>query len=118
MASQLFTNLMIFDATGRAPFPGEVLVQGNRIAKVAEGANQIARDQAGEVVDGQGMTLLPGMTEGHCHMSFTGVAVPAELGELPPEEHTLGTMHNARLLLDHGFTSVYAAASAASTTIA
>jgi imidazolonepropionase-like amidohydrolase len=52
------------------------------------------------------------MTEGHCHMSFIGVAVPAELGETPPEEHTLGTMHNARLLLDQGFTSVYAAASA------
>jgi imidazolonepropionase-like amidohydrolase len=112
MANQLFTNVMIFDASGRAPFPGEVLVQGSRIKKVAEGARQIARDEAGEVVDGQGMTLMPGMTEGHCHMSFIGVAVPAELGETPPEEHTLGTMHNARLLLDHGFTSVYAAASA------
>jgi imidazolonepropionase-like amidohydrolase len=112
MASRLFTNVMIFDASGRAPFPGEVLIQGNRIKKVAEGAQQIARSEAGEVIDGQGMTLMPGMTEGHCHLSFIGVAVPAELGETPPEEHTLGTMHNARLLLDHGFTSVYAAASA------
>jgi imidazolonepropionase-like amidohydrolase len=112
MANQLFTNVTIFDASGRAPFPGEVLIQGNRIKKVAEGARQIAREEAGEVIDGQGMTLMPGMTEGHCHMSFIGVAVPAELGETPPEEHTLGTMHNARLLLDHGFTSVYAAASA------
>jgi imidazolonepropionase-like amidohydrolase len=112
MASQLFTNVMIFDATGRAPFPGEVLIQGNRITKVAEQGQKIAREQAGEVIDGQGMTLMPGMTEGHCHMSFIGVAVPAELGETPPEEHTLGTMHNARLLLDQGFTSVYAAASA------
>jgi imidazolonepropionase-like amidohydrolase len=110
--ARLFTNVMIFDATGRPPFPGEVLIQGNRIGKVAEGVNQIAREGAGDLVDGQGMTLMPGMTEGHCHMSFIGVAVPAELGELPPEEHTLGTMHNARLLLDQGFTSVYAAASA------
>jgi hypothetical protein len=38
MTSQLFTDVLIFDATGRAPFPGEVLVRGNRIAKVAEGA--------------------------------------------------------------------------------
>ena len=112
MTSRLFTNVMIFDASGRAPFPGEVLIQGNRIKKVAEGAQQIARSEAGEVIDGQGMTLMPGMTEGHCHLSFIGVAVPAELGETPPEEHTLGTMHNARLLLDHGFTSIYAAASA------
>jgi imidazolonepropionase-like amidohydrolase len=112
MASKLFTNVMVFDGTGRAGFPGEVLIQGNRIVKVAEGGDQIAREGAAEVIDGQGMTLMPGMTEGHCHLSFTGVAVPAQLGELPPEEHTLGTMHNAKLLLDHGFTSVYAAASA------
>ena len=72
----------------------------------------VQRTLAGEVIDGQGMTLMPGMTEGHCHISFTGVASPAELGELPPEEHTLATMHNARLLFEHGFTSVYCAASA------
>jgi imidazolonepropionase-like amidohydrolase len=112
MTSQLITNVMIFDATGRAPFPGEVLIEGRRIRKVAEGAGQIARDGAAAVLDGQGMTLMPGMTEGHCHITFTGVASPAELGELPPEEHTLATMHNAKLLFDHGFTSVYCAASA------
>jgi imidazolonepropionase-like amidohydrolase len=112
MTSQLITNVMIFDATGRAPFPGEVLIEGQHIRKVAEGAGQIARDEAAAVLDGQGMTLMPGMTEGHCHITFTGVASPAELGELPPEEHTLATMHNAKLLFDHGFTSVYCAASA------
>ena len=112
MTARLFKNVMIFDGSGRAPFPGEVLVRGNRIGKVAEGVSQIGRDDAAEVIDGQGMTLMPGMTEGHCHISFTGVASPAELGELPPEEHTLATMHNAKLLFDHGFTSVYCAASA------
>jgi hypothetical protein len=35
MAAQLFTNVVILDATGRAPFPGEVLIEGNRIRKVA-----------------------------------------------------------------------------------
>jgi imidazolonepropionase-like amidohydrolase len=112
MTARLFKNVMIFDGTGRAPFPGEVLVERNRIRKVAEGAAQIGRDEAADVIDGQGMALMPGMTEGHCHISFTGVASPAELGELPPEEHTLATMHNAKLLFDHGFTSVYCAASA------
>jgi imidazolonepropionase-like amidohydrolase len=112
MASTLFTNVVIFDGTGRAPFAGEVLVQGNRIEAVAEGAGAIGRERAAAVMDGQGHTLMPGMTEGHCHLSFIGIADPADLGNTPPEEHTLATMHNARLLLDHGFTSVYAAASA------
>jgi imidazolonepropionase-like amidohydrolase len=111
MTSQLIANAMIFDGTGQMPVPGEVLIEGQRIRQVAEGAGQIAREGL-SVIDGQGLTLMPGMTEGHCHISFTGVASPAELGELPPEEHTLATMHNAKLLFDHGFTSVYCAASA------
>jgi imidazolonepropionase-like amidohydrolase len=111
MTSQLIANAMIFDGTGQMPFPGEVLIEGQRIRQVAEGAGQTAREGL-SVIDGQGLTLMPGMTEGHCHISFTGVASPAELGELPPEEHTLATMHNAKLLFDHGFTSVYCAASA------
>ena len=61
------------------------------------------------MIDGQGMTLMPGMTEGHCHISRSPAsrARPSS-ARLPPEEHTLATMHNARLLFDHGFTSVYA----------
>ena len=58
------------------------------------------------------MTLMAGMTEGHCHPSFTGVARTWELGMVPPEEHTLKTAANAKLLLDSGFTSIYCAASA------
>ncbi|HET6469160.1 MAG TPA: amidohydrolase family protein [Geminicoccaceae bacterium] len=112
MAATLLTNVMVFDATGADPFPGEVLIEGNRVRKVATGRGQIARESAGRVVDGHGMTLMPGMTEGHCHISFTGVAQPFELGNIPPEEHTLLTAKNAKLLFDCGFTSVYCAASA------
>jgi len=42
-----------------------------------------------------------------------GIAVATtDLGELPPEEHTLLTARNAKTLIDHGFTSAYSAASA------
>ena len=34
MADVLFTNVRIFDGGGETPFQGEVLVQGNRIARV------------------------------------------------------------------------------------
>ena len=36
MADVLFTNVRIFDGGGEAPFTGEVLVQGNRIARVVK----------------------------------------------------------------------------------
>ena len=112
MSAVLLTAVSIIDGSGAAPFPGEVLVEGNRIKKVARGSGQIARESAAVSIDGGGMTLMPGMTEGHCHISFTGVAQPFELGNIPPEEHTLMTAKNAKLLLDCGFTSVCCAASA------
>ena len=112
MKPQLFTNVGIFDGTGDDIYPGEVLVEGNRIKKVARGKKkQIARDGC-EVVDGGGGTLMPGLTEAHAHITYNNFVRLKELGEIPPEEHVLITMENARLLLDSGFTSLYSAASA------
>jgi imidazolonepropionase-like amidohydrolase len=58
------------------------------------------------------MTLMPGLVDGHCHPSFTGISMPYELGMLSNEEHMLLTAKNLRLLLNHGFTSIFEAASA------
>ena len=38
MANVLFTNVRIFDGSGDPPYNGEVLVQGNRIARVTRSA--------------------------------------------------------------------------------
>ena len=113
MSAVLFTNVRVFDGTGSDSFAGEVLVQGNRIEKVARGTRP-DRPRAGgtRASTASGMTLMPGMIEGHCHPSFTGVSMPYQLGMIPPEEHTLKTAANAKLLLDSGFTSIYCAASA------
>ena len=32
----LFTNARIFDGSGRAPFPGQILIENNRIEAVAD----------------------------------------------------------------------------------
>lgn len=58
------------------------------------------------------MTLMPGLVEGHAHLSFCGAQRNTDLGDIPPEEHTIATLHNAKTLLDAGFTSAYSAASA------
>ena len=112
MTATLMKNVMIWDGESDAPFAGEVLIEGNRIKSVAHGTNQIARDRASEVIDGGGKTLMPGLVEGHCHLSFVGPARNQDLGEIPPEEHLLRTCRNATLILNHGFTSCYSAASA------
>ena len=53
---------------------------------------------------------MPGLVEGHAHISFGGAVNDSDLGNIPPEEHVLLTMRNAKTLLDHGFTSAYSAA--------
>lgn len=108
MARTVIKGAMVWDGTGAKPRPANVVVSGDRI----EAVGKDAAAEGAEVIDGAGMTLMPGMTEGHCHLSFVGIRTNAELGVIPPEEHLLGTAANARLLLQHGFTSAYSAASA------
>jgi imidazolonepropionase-like amidohydrolase len=112
MSAVLLKNVLVWDGDRDVAYPGEVLVEGNRIRAVAEGKNQIASERAAQIIDGDGMFLMPGMVEGHCHPSFVGISTNAELGRIPPEKHTLLTAANVKLLLDHGFTSIFEAASA------
>jgi imidazolonepropionase-like amidohydrolase len=105
MPAYLFRNVDIWDGVGDERYPGEALVIGNRITKVARGQGQISSESAGEIIDGSGMTLMPGLVEGHCHLSFVGPLRNQDLGEIPPEEHLLRTCRNATFILDHGFTS-------------
>lgn len=110
MKPQLFTNAWIFDGTGTPRFPGEVLIEGDRVRTVARGKGEISRDDV-DVVDAGGNTLMPGLTEAHAHISYSNMVRLKELGEIPPEEHMLLTMEHAKLMLDSGFTSIYSAAS-------
>lgn len=112
MTDTLFTDVQIFDGSGSALFPGEVLVRGDRIAGVAHGDERLPRDGA-TIVAGAGRTLMPGMVEAHGHLTWpTSVErVINTMKPLPIEQHTLVTAQNARITLDHGFTSVYSAGS-------
>lgn len=112
MSGTLFTDVMIFDGSGAARFPGEVLVRGERIEAVARGDERLPREGV-TVVEGKGRTLMPGMVEAHGHLTWpTNVErVINTMKPLPIEQHVLVTAQNARITLDHGFTSVYSAGS-------
>lgn len=111
MTPILFTNVRIFDGSGRLPFPGEVRVIGNRIDIVAEAPERIDRAGA-QLIDGRGMTLMPGLVEAHAHLTWpSSIERVVNAMKLPAEEHLLVTAQNARIALDHGFTSAYSAGS-------
>lgn len=102
----VFTNVRIFDGSGSAPFAAELRVDGNRITAIAP---NVPRENA-RVIDGRGGVLMPGLTEAHAHLTWpTSVEKFVPGMSLPPEELTLTAARNARILLDHGFTSAYSA---------
>jgi imidazolonepropionase-like amidohydrolase len=111
MSRTIIRDCRVWDGSSSAAFPADLLVEGERIRTVARARGQLEGAGA-EVIEAHGMTLMPGLVEGHAHLSFGSAAATTDLGDLPPEEHTLLTARNARILLDHGFTSAYSAASA------
>ncbi len=111
MAKIVITGAKIWDASGAAPFEGDVLVEGNRIRAVSRAPGQMAQADA-QVIDGRGLFLMPGMVEGHGHLSFDNFTATEDLIRPPPEEHTLLTASVAKRLLDQGFTSVWSASEA------
>jgi imidazolonepropionase-like amidohydrolase len=105
----LIRQATIFDATGGRPFVGDILVEGNRLAAVGPAA---ADAQADNVVDARGLFCMPGMTEGHTHLSFEGVCATENLITPTPEEQVFTAARGAKALIEMGFTSAYGASEA------
>ena len=110
MDKTLIVNTTILDGSGSPPFAGDVLVEGQRIVAVQRGEG-LPRGDA-RVIDGAGATLMPGLVEPHGHVSYPDAGRNADFTRLPPEEHVLVTMRNAKTMLDCGYTSVLSAAAA------
>src|SRR5687768_10493149 len=100
MAGYLISNVRIFDGSGSEPFAGSVRVERNRITDVTPGTTAPPADGA-TIIDGRGGTLMPGLVESHAHIGLADMT-SYELTRLPPEEHMLITVRNAKLYLDCG----------------
>jgi imidazolonepropionase-like amidohydrolase len=64
----LFQNVRIFDGkSGTLSAPSNVLVRGNKIARISSAPIETDRSGATVLVDGGGRTLMPGMIDMHWH---------------------------------------------------
>ena len=105
-----FADVRIFDGTGGDVFVGDMLIENDRIAGVAHAPHDFASADA-QVVDGRGRFLMPGLVESHAHITYPNAIDRWYPHLYPPAvvETTLMTVHNAQVLIDHGFTSAYSA---------
>ncbi|PYH29161.1 dipeptidase [Aspergillus neoniger CBS 115656] len=107
----LFKNVRILDSTGSLPYPGDVLIQGERI--VAVGQVDETASTGALVIDGGGSkTLMSGLVDAHTHLSFNNAKTLDGLTTMPLEEHVIATAHSAKIYLDCGYTMCFGAASA------
>ena len=118
----IFGGGRVFDGSGAPLRPSDVAVRGERIEAVAP-RGSIAPEADDRVIDCSGRVLMPGLTDGHAHLTF-----PSAVGDIdptfnppidisfffrphPPEELYANAASHARILLDAGFTSAYSAGS-------
>ncbi|WP_232494165.1 amidohydrolase family protein [Novosphingobium kaempferiae] len=109
MARTVIRNAMLFTATGAAASKGDLVVDGERIVSVGAAA-QIRADDT--VIDATGLFCMPGMTEGHAHLSFENVCATEDLITPCPETQVFTAARGAKALIEAGFTSAYGASEA------
>ncbi|CAN5350604.1 amidohydrolase family protein [soil metagenome] len=111
MPRTLFKNARVIDSSGEAPFNADVLVEGNRIARIERALGNSPGDGA-HVVEANGRTLMSGLCDAHTHFSWIDQPSLDAIGLLPVEEHTLEAMRSAHTYLDMGYTMCLGAAAA------
>jgi imidazolonepropionase-like amidohydrolase len=105
-------NGTLIDGSGAAAAPNTaVVIQGNRISSVGElpgGVNLEDTDKV-DVIDATGQWIMPGLIDGHCHLSFGMPAVQgyaSAKGTVNPGFSAIRAAKNAQTILRSGVTSV------------
>lgn len=65
----LIENGRIVDGLGNEPFDGSVVIEADRIVQVIRGSREPSIDVTNRI-DAAGMTIMPGLIDAHCHISF------------------------------------------------
>lgn len=101
------TNGSLIDGTATAPVPGtDVLLDGDAIVAVGPHGTLSVPDGAA-VIDASGMTIMPGLIDAHCHITFDDVESNDELFfHRPPTTAAMMTLFNLPKLLLAGVTSI------------
>ena len=102
----IFSNVRIFDGkSSELSMPANVLVIGNVIGKITN--QPIPVDSGDEVIliDGKGRTLMPGLIDAHCHLTFYDLPL-IMAATADPNYLQIRQAAGAKNILLSGFTSI------------
>ncbi len=101
----LFRDVRVLDTVGGTlGAPTDVLVRGNRIAAIGQGAQA---SPSATVIEGRGRTLMPGLIDIHWHSTFTALSQADMLApDATPEKLAATVAAESERTLLRGFTSV------------
>lgn len=104
----LLENGVVIDGAKSAPYMADVLVEGDCIVAVgADAGARVRHLQHARRIDVSGMTVMPGLIDAHCHLSFDDAASNPEI--FYQRRNALSALvaaYNARKLLRAGVTGV------------
>lgn len=105
MARWALTNATLFTATDESVIErGTVVVNSNRIEEVLRTPPPAGSDL--ELVDGEGLTVLPGLIDAHAHLVYNRLESASFELFKSVEEAMLDSILNADLLLRTGITAI------------
>ena len=108
----IIRNGTLIDGTGQpATLNDAVVIQGNRILSVGAVPPEINVEDREriETIDATDKWIMPGLIDGHCHLSFGQPAMPGlsiARGATSPEFSTIRAARNAQAVLRSGVTSL------------
>ena len=67
--SVVLKNASIIDGSGSAPYSGHLVIKENKIDSIHQ-EDAFSHDIEASIIDLKGNTVMPGLIDAHCHISF------------------------------------------------
>ena len=79
MSDVIIENARIVDGTGRAPFQGHVVIEQGAITMVGDLPADGLIKPGLKRINAKGKTVMPGLIDTHCHLSFDDAGSNSEI---------------------------------------
>ena len=103
----LIKNGTLIDGTGKDPVAnGTIIVEGSKISRVTSPGAAGETRQSDRVIDAAGKYIMPGLIDGHVHLSSHQAALPGVRSPSTPEFAVLWTTRAVGQILRAGVTGI------------